>query len=203
MRCKKSIVLTMLLFLIANTLLIHHASAAPAGSGRGSSSSGAGRVSSPSRSISISLNKSAINSVRNATRSSSAAASSSVMYKSNRSNSFNSVQRSLNKTTLYKGSIKSTLNQRASAQHFQNFYFPYWFIFGSQHFSQGQEQTLTNLGAKVNDVKLSQETRYWLLIEDKHKKEHAVLVSKKQYESVNVGNEVQLKNKEMIIKKTN
>nr|ACJ66908.1 hypothetical protein Bsb_28 [Bacillus subtilis] len=54
---------------------------------------------------------------------------------------------------------------------------------------------------KEKELTQPEETRYWLLIEDKnHKKhkKHAVLVSKDQYNSAKKGDKVRVTNKNLI-----
>lgn len=197
MKRKNHFLVAILAVFILNTVWINEACAA-ASSAKGSSSSSSGaRVSSSSSRVVTS--KSAMNAARNVTNRSAAASSSSI-FKNGRSNVVNNVQRSLNRNTLYKGNLKNTLNQKAIGNNFHNFYFPYWFIFGSQNFSKEQTKIISNLGAKTNDITSSNETRYWLLIQDNQKKKHAVLVSKEQFEKVKINDEVQLINKQLIIR---
>lgn len=148
MKRKNHFLVAILAVFILNTVWINGASAA-ASSAKGSSSSSSGaRVSSSSSRVVTS--KSAMNAARNVTNRS--AASSSSVFKNGRSNVVNNVQRSLNRNTLYKGNLKNTLNQKAIGNNFHNFYFPYWFIFGSQNFSKEQTKIVSNLGAKTNDI---------------------------------------------------
>ncbi|GLI90710.1 hypothetical protein [Bacillus subtilis] len=192
---KKALVLTLMAIMFLNLNYVEDVSAATTSSKASSStSSSSARISSSSRNASVKLNKSAVNLSKSASNRASLSSSRSKLH----DNKINSTQRMLAPNLLRKGNLKSTLNQKPVNRGFQNYYFPYWFIFGSHSYSHDQSQTIRNLGLKEKELTQPEETRYWLLIEDKNHKKHAVLVSKDQYKSVKKGDKVRVTNKNLI-----
>ncbi|MGN7275006.1 hypothetical protein ACTHP5_20045 [Bacillus subtilis] len=189
---KKTLVLTLMAVMFLNLNYVEDVSAATTSSKTSSStSSSSARISSSSRNASVKLNKNAVNLSKSASNRASLSSSRS-------SKQINSTQRMLAPNLLRKGNLKSTLNQKTVNRGFQNYYFPYWFVFGNHSYSHDQSQTIRNLGMKEKELTQPEETRYWLLIEDKNHKKHAVLVSKDQYNSVKKGDKVRVTNKNLI-----
>ncbi|MED1740087.1 hypothetical protein P4U97_11355 [Bacillus swezeyi] len=117
---------------------------------------------------------------------------------SNRSNMSSAMQRTLPSNALYKGSVKQTLNQNPAGTSFFNYYFPYWMIFHGSGYTAEQKKMLHIAGIKEKELIEPKEKRYWLLIEDQTGKEQAVLVSKKQYDSVKKGDHIKLLHKQLV-----
>ncbi|MCI4128288.1 hypothetical protein [Bacillus haynesii] len=115
----------------------------------------------------------------------------------NKSSQFNAIQRTLPSNALYKGSIKQTLNQNPAGSAFLNYYFPYWMIFHTGGYTAEQKSMLRTAGIKEKALSERKEKRYWLLIEDQNGKEHAVLVSKKQYANVQKGDRIEVRRKQI------
>ncbi|MCY8344579.1 hypothetical protein MOC74_03750 [Bacillus haynesii] len=115
----------------------------------------------------------------------------------NKSSQFNAIQRTLPSNALYKGSIKRTLNQNPAGSAFLNYYFPYWMIFHGGGYTAEQKNILRSAGIKEKALFERKEKRYWLLIEDQNGKEHAVLVSKKQYDSIQKGDRIEVRRKQI------
>ncbi|MCY7755053.1 hypothetical protein MOF05_08620 [Bacillus haynesii] len=115
----------------------------------------------------------------------------------NKSSQFNAIQRTLPSSALYKGSIKRTLNQNPAGSAFLNYYFPYWMIFHGGGYTAEQKNILRSAGIKEKALFERKEKRYWLLIEDQNGKEHAVLVSKKQYDSIQKGDRIEVRRKQI------
>ncbi|MEC3664950.1 hypothetical protein ABE060_22330 [Bacillus rugosus] len=193
---KKTLVLTLMAVMFLNLNYVEDVSAATTSSKTSSStSSSSARISSSSRNASVKLNKNAVNLSKSASNRASLSSSRSSKLHDNK---INSTQRMLAPNLLRKGNLKSTLNQKTVNRGFQNYYFPYWFIFGNHSYSHDQSQTIRNLGMKEKELTQPEETRYWLLIEDKNHKKHAVLVSKDQYNSAKKGDKVRVTNKNLI-----
>ncbi|MGG3102106.1 hypothetical protein ABEP12_02265 [Bacillus velezensis] len=192
---KKATVLTLMAMLFLNLICVENASAATTSSkGSSSISSSSARVSSSSRNALVKLNKTAVNFAKNTSNRASLSSSRSKLHE----NKVNSTQRMLAPNLLWKGNLKSTLNQTPINLGFQNFYFPYWFVFGNHIYSHDQSETIKSLGMKEKELTQPEGTRYWLLIEDKNHRKHAVLVSKNQYDSVKKGDKVRVTNKKLI-----
>ncbi|MFN2747980.1 MULTISPECIES: hypothetical protein [Bacillus] len=104
----------------------------------------------------------------------------------------NALQRTLPSNALYKGSVRQTMNQNPAGSAFLNYYFPYWMIFHRGGYTAEQKQVLNTAGIKEKELAKPREKRYWLLVEDQNGKEQAVLVSKKQYDSVQKGDHIKL-----------
>jgi len=115
----------------------------------------------------------------------------------NKSSQFNAIQRTLPSNALYKGSIKRTLNQNPAGSAFLNYYFPYWMIFHAGGYTAEQKNMLRTAGIKEKALSERNEKRYWLLIEDQNGKEHAVLVSKKQYDNIQKGDRIEVRRKQI------
>ncbi|MCZ0070727.1 hypothetical protein P9D51_17595 [Bacillus sonorensis] len=114
----------------------------------------------------------------------------------------NSLQRTLPANALYKRSIKQTINQNPAGTSFFNYYFPYWMIFHSHGYTAEQKSMLQSIGVREKEIAKPKENRYWLIIEDQSGKQQAVLVSKKQYDSVNKGDRIKLRHKRLIKEKS-
>lgn len=112
----------------------------------------------------------------------------------------NSLQKTLPATALYKGSMKHTIDQNPAGAAFFNYYFPYWMASHSKGFSAEQKSMLQTVGIREKDIIQPREKRYWLIIVDKHGGEKAVLVSKKQYDSVHKGDRIKVVHKRLIRK---
>ncbi|MGQ9027538.1 hypothetical protein ACTXHN_17165 [Bacillus licheniformis] len=105
-------------------------------------------------------------------------------------------RRYLNKNSQF-NTIQRTLNQNPAGSAFLNYYFPYWMIFHVGGYTAEQKNILRTAGIKEKALSERKEKRYWLLIEDQNGKKHAVLVSKKQYDSIQKGDRIEVRRKQI------
>ncbi|ALN97717.1 hypothetical protein Bp8pS_038 [Bacillus phage vB_BpuM-BpSp] len=74
-----------------------------------------------------------------------------------------------------------------------NSYLPYWIIFDSVNLNNSQKSFLKDNKKFINDIK-NNKGKYWILIKETNGSKKAVSVDKEQYNQLNIGDNIHIKN---------
>ncbi|WP_251943691.1 hypothetical protein [Staphylococcus sp. Marseille-Q5304] len=174
-----TLTICLMLAMMTTTTEAAGSSGGSSGSSGGASSSAASSGSSASGASSSSAARTSVSASMNSARSLSSkqASSRSKMSKTN------SLARP---HTMSNFSVASMQDQRKASMYYNNYLF-YWLIMSNQGLSsQKQKQILKkNMGPK--------DKLYTITIEDKHHKDHVIVVNKKDYQAIQKGAHVKYK----------